>query len=74
MLALTKKFGIDRAEIDHKLSYEENKDYLDRMAKENSYSKDQLKSADLEAKQWAGEYKDFIENVGEDSERWRDYF
>jgi hypothetical protein len=74
LLALTKKYGIDRAEIDHKISYEENKDYLDRMAKENSYSKDRLQSADLEAKQWVGEYKDFIDTVGEDSERWRDYF
>jgi hypothetical protein len=74
LLNLTKKYGIDRAEIDHKLSYEENKDYLDQMAKENSYAKDQMKSPDLEAKQWAGEYKDFIATVDEDSERWGDYF
>jgi hypothetical protein len=44
------------------------------MDKENSYAKDQLKSPDLEAKQWAGEYKDFIDTVDEDSERWGDYF
>lgn len=74
LLALTKKYGLDRAEIDHSLTYDENKDYLEEMAKASSFSRDDVARADLEAKQWVGAYKDFMDDVSEDSERWKDYF
>jgi len=74
LLALAKKYGVDRAEIDHKLSYDENKEYLTRLAKANSVSDDDLGKAELEAKEWSGAYKDFIGEVGKDDERWGDYF
>jgi hypothetical protein len=71
LYALAKKYDIDRAEIDHKISYDENKEILSKMAKENA--QDQQK-AELEAEQYKGAYKDFIKNVEEDSEKWKDYF
>jgi hypothetical protein len=74
LLAYAKKYNIDRAEIDHKLSYEENKIYLDQLAKENSISQDDKNRADLEVKEWSGKYKDFLDDVKEDSEKWKDYF
>jgi len=74
LYALCKKYDIDHAEIDHKISYEENKDYLDRLAKENSYSQEDRQKAELEAETWKGAYKDFMEDLSEDSEKWKDYF
>lgn len=74
LLALANKYSIDRAEIDHKLSYEENKEYLDRLAKEQSFSSEDRNKAEIQAQEWTGAYKEFIENVSEDSEKWKDYF
>lgn len=76
LLALAKKYGVDRAEIDHKLSYGENKEYLSGLAKlgDVSGSGDVLAVSDLDAAEWTGKYKDFMDEVSEDSERWKDYF
>lgn len=74
LLALANKYGIDRAEIDHKLTYEENKEILEKMAKENANSNQDLDRAKLEAEQWKGAYQDFIKDTEEDSEKWKDYF
>lgn len=74
LLNFCKKYDIDRAEIDYKVSYDENKEYLDGLAKQNSASNEDIKKQEIESEQWAGEYKDFLENVSEDSEKWRDYF
>jgi len=78
LYALAKKYRIDKAEIDHKISYEENKEYLDTLAKQNAISNrnadfDQEREK-LEADQWKGTYKDFIQDVEEDSDKWKDYF
>jgi hypothetical protein len=74
LINFCKKYEIDRAEIDYKVSYEENKEYLDTLAKQNSASSEDIRKQEIESEQWAGEYKDFLENVSEDSEKWRDYF
>lgn len=75
LLALTKKYGIDRAEIDHRLSYDENKEYLERIASANaSNSQTEMDRASIEADKWAGAYKEFMNTVSEDDERWKDYF
>ena len=74
LLNFCKKHEIDRAEIDYKVNYEENKEYLETLAKQRSYTEGDIRKTDLENEQWAGEYKDFLENVSEDSDKWRDYF
>jgi len=74
LYALCKKYDLDRAEIDHKISYDENKEILEKMAKENANSNLDLDRAKIEAEQWKGAYQDFVKNVEEDSDKWRDYF
>lgn len=74
LLALAKKYNVDRAEIDHKLSYGENKEYLSGLAKLGDVSGDVLAVSDLEAAEWTGKYREFMDEVGEDSERWKEYF
>ena len=72
--ALAKNYSIDSAEIDSTISYEENKDHLMQQAKANSYSQDDIQKAELESDRWKGAYEDFLENVSEDSDKWKNYF
>lgn len=75
LFALAKKFDIDRAEIDHKLSYDENKEYLEQLARRNaSNTQNDLDRASVEADKWAGAYQDFMNKVSEDDEQWKNYF
>lgn len=75
LYALCKKYDIDHAEIDHKITYDENKEYLEQKARQNASSNTtDLDRKTVEAEQWTNKYKDFMDEVGQDDERWKDYF
>ena len=57
LYAFCKKFQIDRAEIDHGLTYDENREILEKYARQNGYSREEITGQDLEGRYWADEYK-----------------
>lgn len=74
LLKFCKENDIDRAEIDHKISYEENKEYLDQLAARNGMSNEDKRREDRDFEKWKGAYSDFMQKVSdEENEQWKDY-
>lgn len=77
LYAFAQKNGIDRAEIDHKISYEENKEYLETLAQNKGMTKDEIGLTQEQSAKWAGAYQDYKQSLKEDPEieqKWKDYF
>ena len=60
--AFRKKSKLDKAEIDNKLSYDENKTHLKKLARAQGHS-DTIKQNDKEANEWAKEYIDYAKKA-----------
>jgi hypothetical protein len=77
LYAFVKKHGIDRAEIDHKVSYEENKEYLDTLAQNKGMTNRDIEMTDDQSKHWAGAYQDWKASFKDNPEmegKYSDYF
>lgn len=75
-----KKFKIDRAEIDHSISYDENREILEKQARQNGFSQEEITGQDSEGRYWAEQYKEAKKKVKleiietqEDKDAWQAY-
>lgn len=68
LYAFCQKNGIDRAEIDHKVSYEENKEYLETLAQHKGHTSRDIELSEQQAAHWAGRYQEFKEQLKEDKD------
>jgi len=76
LYAFAHKNGIDRAEIDHKVSYEENKEYLETLAQQKGHSRRDIELSEQQAEHWAGAYQEYKQKLKEDKkleELYNDY-
>ena len=75
-----KKFKIDRAEIDNSISYDENREILEKQARANGFSQEEITGQDTEGRYWAEQYKEAkkklkeeIIETQEDKDAWESY-